>query len=99
MSELPKYFPFPPFKSPADTAELEALRVIVMMLVAQSAYREAEAGGLSPQEFINNVSAFCQEAVMESASEHGRAPPHRVLDQINSILGGIQTGESPGGAV
>jgi hypothetical protein len=72
----------------ADPAEVLALRVLVMALVAAEAHRYEQSGGGPAQSMVNNLSAVCQEAVIEAKAipDRLRAP---VLEHINSILGSI----------
>jgi hypothetical protein len=77
--------PPPPRKPPqVDAAEFIALRAIVMGLVATIAGLR-EASGRGPvQDWINHLSACCQESCGDTERMRREAVEH-----VNHILGGI----------
>ena len=84
--------PPPPRKPPqVDAAEFIALRAIVMGLVATIAGLREASGRGPTQDWINHLSACCQESLLAVDIEGGDTERMRreAVEHVNHILGGI----------
>jgi hypothetical protein len=82
---IPPFAQLPPV---ADGAELAALRVIVMTLVAVQACEFERLGVSTGRAFVNRVSELCQEALID-ANFDSEPLRQRTIAHVNGILGGI----------
>jgi hypothetical protein len=88
------HFVPPPRRRPpqVDAAEFLALRTIVMSLVATIASLREASGSGTAQDWINHISACCQEALLAADVGDGGDPERlrrEAMEHINHILGGV----------
>jgi hypothetical protein len=72
----------------ADGAEVEALKVIVMAMVATRGFELEQSGVMTGRMFVNRLSEVCQEALI-AARFDSETLRQRAIGHVNGILGGV----------